>query len=52
MEGKTEVTGRQGRRRGQLLDVLKETSGYCKLQEEGLGNSLWRTDFGRVTDLS
>jgi hypothetical protein len=42
-----EVTGRQGRRRKQLLDDLKETRGYWKLKEEALDRTLWRTRFGR-----
>ena len=36
IEGETEVTGRQGRRYKQLLNDLKETSGYGKLKEEAL----------------
>ena len=43
MEGRIEVTGRQGRRRKQLLDYLKEQRGYRKLKEEALDRSLWRT---------
>ena len=42
-----EVTGRQGRRRQQLLDDLKENRGYWKLKVEALDRSLWRTRFGR-----
>ena len=51
MEGKIEerieVTGRQGIRRKQLLDDLKEESGCCKLEEETLYLTLWRTRSGR-----
>ena len=35
--------GRQGRRCKQLLNHLKETTGYCKFKEEALGRTLWRT---------
>jgi hypothetical protein len=45
--GRTEVTGRRGRRRKQILDDLKETRGYCKLKEEALDRTAWRTCFGR-----
>jgi hypothetical protein len=47
LEGRIEVTGRQGRRRKQLLDDLKEKRQYWKLKEEALGCTLWRTCFGR-----
>ena len=47
IEGRIEVTGRRGRRRKQLLDDLNEKRGYCKLKEEALDRSLWRTGFGR-----
>ena len=43
IEGKIEVTGRRGRRRKQLLDHLKEKSGYWKLKEEALDLTLWKT---------
>ena len=36
IEGGVEVTKRQGRRRKQLLDDIKETSGHWKLKEEAL----------------
>jgi hypothetical protein len=42
------VTGRQGSRRKQLLDDLKEQRGYCKLKEEALDRTVWGTHFGRV----
>jgi hypothetical protein len=42
-----EVTGRQERRRKQLLNDLNETRGYWKLKEESLDRTLWRTRFGR-----
>jgi hypothetical protein len=47
IEGRIEVTERQGRRRKQVLDDLKERRGYCKLKEEALDGTLWRTRFGR-----
>jgi hypothetical protein len=40
------VEGRRGRRYKQLLNEVKERTGYCKLQEEVLGRSLWRTGTG------
>ena len=42
------MTGRRGRRRNQLVDDLKETRGYCKMTEEALDRSLWRTRLGRI----
>jgi hypothetical protein len=36
MKGGIEVTGRRGRRRGKLLDNLKERRGYSHLKEEAL----------------
>ena len=40
------MTGRRGRRRKRLLDDLKETIGYWKLEEEALTrtveNTLWK----------
>jgi hypothetical protein len=42
-----QVMGRQGRRCMQLLDDLKEMTGYWKLKEEELDCTLWRTHFGR-----
>jgi hypothetical protein len=41
------MTGRRGRRRGQLLDDFKGRPGYCKLKEDVLDPRLWRTDFGK-----
>jgi hypothetical protein len=40
IEGKTEVIGRRGRRRKQLLGVLKEKRGHWKLIEETLDRRL------------
>jgi len=41
------VTVRRGRRRPELLDDLKKKREYCKLKEETLDRTLWRTGFGR-----
>ena len=46
-EGKTQVTGRQGRRHRKLLDDLKERRGYSHLKEEALDRTMWRARFGR-----
>jgi hypothetical protein len=45
--GGIEVTGRQGRRRMNLLDDLKERRGYSHLKEEALDRTMWRARFGR-----
>jgi hypothetical protein len=47
IKGEIEVTGRQGRRRGKLLDDLKERRGYSHLKEEALDRTVWRARFGR-----
>jgi len=47
IQGRIEVTGRQGRRRRKLLDDLKERSGYYHLNEEALDRTMWRARFGR-----
>jgi hypothetical protein len=39
--------GRQGRRCNQPLDDLKKTTGYWKLKDEALDQTVWRTGFGR-----
>ena len=41
------MTGRRGRKRKQLLDDLVEKKGYCKLKEEALDRTLWRTGRGK-----
>jgi hypothetical protein len=46
MEEKAERTGRLGSKHKQLLVYLTETRGYCKLKEEALDCTLWRTHFG------
>ena len=47
IQGGIEVTGRQGRRHGKLLDDLKERRGYCHLKEEALDCTVWRARLGR-----
>ena len=47
IEGRIEVTGRQGRRRMQLLDNFKEKRVYFKLKEEAPDRTLRRTRCGR-----
>jgi ribosomal 50S subunit-associated protein YjgA (DUF615 family) len=47
IEGKIRGTRKQGRRRKQLLDDLKEARSYWKLKEEAQDRTLWRTQFGR-----
>jgi len=42
-----EMMERRGRRRKQLLDDLRERKGYCKLKEEALDRTPWRTRLGR-----
>ena len=41
------MTRRQGRRRKQLLDNLKDKRGYCHLKEEAVDRNMWRHRFGR-----
>jgi hypothetical protein len=43
LEGRIEMMGRRGRRRKQLPYDLKEKRIYCKLKEEALDRTLWRT---------
>jgi hypothetical protein len=47
IQGRIEVTGRQGRRRRKLLDDLKEGRGYSHLKEESLDRTMWRARFGK-----
>ena len=47
IKGGIEVTGRQGRRRRNLLHDLKERRGYSHLKEEALDRTMWRARFGR-----
>jgi hypothetical protein len=42
-----EVKGRRGRRSNHILEDVKETRGYRKLQDEALERTLRRTRFGR-----
>ena len=41
------MTGRQGRRRKQLLENLKGKRGYWKLKGKPLHRTVWRILFGR-----
>jgi hypothetical protein len=47
INGGIAVTERRGRRRRKLLDDLKESRGYCHLNEEALDRTVWRAGFGR-----
>jgi hypothetical protein len=47
IQGRIEVTGRQGRRRRKLLDDLTERIGYSHLKEEALDRTMWRARFGK-----
>jgi hypothetical protein len=47
IEIRIEVTGWRGRKSKQLLDDLKGKSENCKLKEEALDRTLWRTRYGR-----
>ena len=51
IEGRTQVTGRQGIRRRQLLDDPKKTTGEWKLKEEALESTVWGICFGRCYEL-
>jgi len=52
LEGRIEVTGRRRRRRKQLPDGLMENREHCKLKEEALVHSVWRTRRRKAVDLS
>jgi hypothetical protein len=41
------VTRRRGIRRKQVFGNLKDGKGYCKLTEETLDRTVWRTGFER-----
>jgi hypothetical protein len=47
IQGRIEMTGRQGRRRSKLLDDLKERRGFSHLKEEALDRTMWRAGFGK-----
>ena len=47
IKGQIEVTRRRGRRRKNLLDDLKDGTGYCQLKEEALDRTMRRNRFGR-----
>ena len=40
------MTRRLGRRRGMLLDDLKDRRGYSHLKEEAVDRTVWRNRFG------
>jgi hypothetical protein len=46
IEAKLEATGRRGRTRKKLLNVITETRIYWKLKEVALHFTRWRTRFG------
>jgi hypothetical protein len=48
IQGGTEVTGIQERRRRNLLDDLTERKGYFHLKEGSLDRTVWRAGFGRA----
>jgi len=52
MKGRTEDTGRRGRRRKQLLVDVKEKRGHWKLKDETPDRTVWRTGFEGAVDLS
>jgi hypothetical protein len=47
IKGGIEVTERRVRRRGNLMDNLRERRGYSHLHEEALDRTMWRARFGR-----
>jgi hypothetical protein len=47
IDGRVEVAGRRRRKRKLLIDKLKKKTGYCKLREEAIDRTVWRTHFGR-----
>jgi hypothetical protein len=46
------VTRRGGRRSKQLLDDLKEKSGWWELKEEALDRTVWRLTMEDAMDMS
>ena len=46
------MTEGRTRRRKQLLNDLREMTGYWKLKEETLDHNLWRIGLEQTTDLS
>jgi len=46
IKGEMEVTRKRGRRRRELLDVLKDRRGYSHLKEESLDRTMWRNRLG------
>jgi hypothetical protein len=52
MQGWIEVTGKLGRRRRKLLNVLRKRRGYSYLKEKALDRSMQRARFRRGLNLS
>jgi hypothetical protein len=52
VEGRTEATGRRGRRHRKLLEDLKEARGYRKLKEEALSRTCGEVALEGCMDLS
>ena len=50
--GGIEVTGREGRRRKQLLHALKKTRGCSKLKDKALDCILWKTALEEAMEMS
>jgi len=46
VEGRMEMTGRQDDVNGYWM-AFKEAREYCKLKEEALDRTVWKTGFGR-----
>ena len=46
MVGKMQGTGQQGRKHKQLLYDLQNKKRYCKVKEEAVDRTLWRSRFG------
>jgi len=44
--GKIQGTGQRGRKRKQVLYDLQNQRRHCKLQEEAVDDTLWKTRFG------
>jgi hypothetical protein len=51
IEGRIEVTKRRGIKRKQLLDDLKEQTGYCRLKEKAPDRTLWRIPYVQAMGL-
>jgi hypothetical protein len=47
IQGRIGMAGRRRKISEQILDEIKEKKGCCKLKQEALDRTLWRTGFGR-----